>query len=104
MALEPGHPARDALGFEDFYTLDGCRDLVLHAREHQFTLPRIADCLEQLDLRFLGFECSESTRRGFQQMFPGSEVATDLAAWDRFEQAYPGTFKGMYAFWCCRTH
>jgi len=104
MALEPGHPARDALGFEDFYTLDGCRDLVLHAREHQFTLPRIADCLEQLDLRFLGFECSESTRRGFQQMFPGSEVATDLAAWDRFEQAYPGTFKGMYTFWCCRTH
>ncbi len=104
MALEQGHPARDALAFEDFYTLDGCRDLVLHAREHQFTLPRIADCLEQLDLRFLGFECGDATRCRFRQMFPHSNAATDLDAWDRFEQAYPETFKAMYTFWCCRTH
>jgi len=28
------------------------------------------------------------------------DVKTDLAAWDRFETDHPGTFRGMYLFWC----
>ncbi len=100
LSLPEGHPARDVLTFRDFFTLDGCRDLIMHVQEHQFTLPRIADCLDRLGLRFLEFDCPEATRVRFAEMFPDPEAASDLAAWHRFETAHPYTFKSMYTFWC----
>ena len=100
--LPDGHPAKEVQSVGDFYSLNGCRDLIMHVQEHQFTLPQIADCLEQLGLRFLGFEDDERTRKPFLEMFPHSGAALDLLAWDRFEQAHPHTFIGMYKFWCCR--
>ncbi|MFO1325267.1 MAG: tetratricopeptide repeat protein [Burkholderiales bacterium] len=102
MSLPVGHPARDVATFRDFFTLDGCRDLVMHVQEHQFTLPRIAECLDRLDLQFLHLECPVATQVRFAGMFPGADVGTDLAAWHRFESAHPDTFKSMYTFWCCR--
>lgn len=103
MGLADDHPGRDVLISDDFFTLNGCRDLLMHVQEHQFTLPRIADCLSQLGLRFLGMTCSPETQRAFDEMFADPGAATDLKAWDRFEDAYPRTFAGMYSFWCCRT-
>ncbi|MEO8740280.1 MAG: tetratricopeptide repeat protein [Casimicrobiaceae bacterium] len=100
LGLPTGHLARGALAFADFYTLDGCRDLIMHVREHRFTLPRIADHLERLGLQFLAFESTAETRLRFQEMFPGSDHDADLDAWDRFEDAYPETFTAMYTFWC----
>ncbi len=100
--LPDGHPARNVLTFTDFYTLDGCRDLVMHVCEHQFTVPRIADCLDRLGLRFLGFECDEGMRRRFSQMFPDDDPNANLKAWHSLEEAYPETFKSMYTFWCCK--
>ena len=102
LALLDGHPAKNVLACTDFFTLSGCRDLLMHVQEHQFTLPRIADCLDRLGLRFLGMQCSAETRRRFAEMFPDSLASLDLAAWDKFELAYPGAFTEMYAFWCCR--
>lgn len=102
LALPDGHPARDVVFFRDFYTLDECRDLVLHVQEHVFTLPRIAECLDRLGLRFLQFECAEATMARFRQSFPAADAGADLAAWHRFETAHPDTFKAMYTFWCCR--
>lgn len=102
MALPDGHPAKAALNCGDFYSLNGCRDLLMHVEEHPFTLPRIADCLARFGLRFLGMQCSAGTRRRFLEMFADPAAAGDLGAWDRFEDAYPSTFQTMYAFWCCR--
>lgn len=102
MRLPDGHPARDALTFRDFFTLDGCRDLIMHVQEHQFTLPRIADCIDRLDLQFLQLECPPATRVRFTEMFPDTAALTDPAAWHQFELAFPDTFKSMYTFWCCR--
>jgi SAM-dependent methyltransferase len=99
--LSPGHPVRDVLTFGDFYTLDGCRDLLMHVEEHQFTLPHIADCLDQLGLQFLELECTAKTRNRFRELFPNS-MDTNLEAWHRFEETYPDTFAGMYSFWCCK--
>ena len=42
--------------FTDFFSLSGCRELVFHSREHAFTLPQISHMLEELGLRFIGFE------------------------------------------------
>jgi SAM-dependent methyltransferase len=50
MQLPDGHPARRVLAWGDFFSLDGCRDLIMHVQEHQFTLPRIEQCLDQLGL------------------------------------------------------
>lgn len=102
MELPAGHPARDALEFGDFYTLNGCRDLLMHVQEHTFTLPQIGKCLDELGLRFLGMECDPQALEGFRKMFPQAGALTDLGAWDRFEAANPGAFRAMYQFWCAR--
>lgn len=102
MGLRDGHPAREILSSNDFFTLDGCRDLIMHVQEHRFTLPQIADCLDQLDLQFLAFECATKTRVRFREMFPEDDATKSLEAWHRFEETYPETFKSMYTFWCCR--
>lgn len=101
MSLPRDHPARAVAGFRDFYTLDEFRDLLLHVREHRFTLPQIGRCLEELGLRLLQIEVPAETRSRFAAAFPGRNPDTDLAAWDRFEEANPKTFISMYVFWCC---
>ena len=100
MELPDDHPAKPVLGCGDFYSLNGCRDLIMHVQEHVFTPVRLADCLDQLGLRFLGMQCTGETQRRFREMFSESASAVDLLAWDRFEEAYPSTFNGMYLFWC----
>jgi hypothetical protein len=85
----------------DFYSLDEFRDLVLHVQEHQFTLPQIAQCLEQLDLKLLLLESSDAARSVFAEIHPGRDARDDLAAWEDVERAHPRTFVGMYSFWCC---
>jgi tetratricopeptide (TPR) repeat protein/SAM-dependent methyltransferase len=102
MGLPEGHAARGVMAFNDFYTADECRDMVMHVQEHQFTLPRIANCLDRLGLQLLKLECSTAARARFMEMFPDRSADTNLAAWDEFEEAYPDTFTSMYAFWCCR--
>jgi len=102
IGLPDDHPAKEVMTFRDFFTLDEFRDLILHVQEHQFTLPRIADCLDQLGLQFLGVECARATRDRFREMFPNSNADTNLDSWHQFEETYPDTFKAMYTFWCCR--
>jgi hypothetical protein len=101
--LPETHPAKKIMSYPDFFTLDECRDMVMHVQEHQFTLPRIAECLDQLGLTFLGFQCyDQATWNRFREMFPERDAETNLEAWHRFENAHPETFIRMYAFWCCR--
>ena len=100
--LPEGHPAKAVLVLSDFFTLNGCRDLLMHVQEHQFTLPRIAECLDELGLRFLGMEVPADTKRRFGEMFGNDGAAVDLEAWDQFEEKYPSTFINMYSFWCCK--
>ncbi len=81
----------------DFYYGSGCRDLLFHVREHRFTLPRIAAALDELGLTFLAFETDGAVRRLYRTLFgPGAS----LEYWEKLEQLYPGTFLGMYQFWC----
>ncbi len=100
--LPDGHPARDVMDFADFFALDECRDLIMHVQEHQFTLPRIQEALEQMGLQLLELECTPTVRNRFKEMFPDMDARTNLVAWNKFEDEYPKTFKSMYVFWCCR--
>ncbi len=100
MDLPAGHPARGVLAFGDFYSLNGCRDLLMHVQEHTFTIAQIGECLARLGLRFLAMDCDGETQAAFAKMFPDPRSNTDPHCWDRFESAYPDTFRGMIQFWC----
>jgi len=101
LADPPTGPEAVVLQIADFYSLSGCRDLLFHAQEVQFTLPEIAAALADLDLEFVGFETLPERENGaFRQRFakPGSE--RDLSIWDAYERDNPDTFIAMYQFWC----
>ncbi len=83
----------------DFHDLSMCRDLLFHAHEHRFSVPELAEHLETLGLRFLGFEFQDQrTTRNFQFTHPGEW--DNLEAWSQWEAEHPDTFLGMYQFYC----
>lgn len=100
--LPPGDPARRVLVSDDFYSMSGCRDLLMHVQEHTYALPEIAGFLRELGLEFLGFQCPAEITAEFRAMFRDPAALLDLALWDRFESARPETFVVMYQFLCGR--
>ncbi len=89
------------VGWGDFYSLSGCRDLLFHVREHRFTIPMIEDALARLDLTFLGFALSGNLAAHLEVMplrGEGSAHAS-LSRWHDFETENPNAFAGMYQFW-----
>ncbi len=95
----PGSELSVLQGSDDFYSMSGCRDLLFHALEHQFTLPEIAAALDELGLRFCGFDPGNTA---ILEAFAAENAAAllDLDRWDRFELAHPDAFSEMYQFWC----
>ncbi len=91
----------EILKSSDFYSVSGCRDLLFHVQEHQFTIPQIEEILQGLCLDFLGFEIADQTIiRKFRTTFPQYEMLASLNSWHQFETDNPSTFAGMYQFWC----
>jgi len=85
--------------YKDFFSLSELRDLIFHVQEHRFTLPQIKNCLDELGLKFCGFE-SKDANSNFRE-FHGKEADIyDLTLWHRYEESNPQTFAGMYQFWC----
>lgn len=101
LALPEADPVRDVTTFTDFFSVSGCRDLLMHPHERSYTIPELAECLKVLRLQFLGFQLPHPVMARFATAH-GAEASRDLQAWDHFEQAHPDTFSGMYQFWCCR--
>ena len=86
-------------GFGDFFSLSEVRDLVFHVQEHRFTALQIRDCLEELGLKFCGFESLDVVSK-FKDFFGENAETCDLSLWQLFEERNPRTFLGMYQFWC----
>ena len=84
----------------DFYSLSGCRDLLMHVQEHRFTIPRIRQCIEEIGLRFVRFECSAELQGKFCAQYQASGALSDLGLWNQFESENPDSFRGMYQFTC----
>ena len=83
----------------DFFSLSALRDLVFNVQEHRFTLPQIQSSLNELGLKFCGFEVEGILPRF--KGFHGQEADVyDLALWHEYETKNPLTFLGMYQFWC----
>ena len=86
-------------GFGDFFSLSEVRDLVFHVQEHRFTALQIRSCLEELGLKFCGFESLDVVSE-FKDFFGENADTCDLSLWQQFEERNPRTFLGMYQFWC----
>jgi SAM-dependent methyltransferase len=95
-----GDPVRAGITFSsDFFSLSACRDLLLHVREHQHTIPELREMLDAAGLRFLGFILPPETLNAYRQAFPDDPAATRLDNWSDFEDRHPQTFAMMYQFW-----
>ena len=83
----------------DFFSLSEFRDQIFHVQEHCFTFPKIKNYLDELGLKFCGFENTNFV--SIFREFHGKGVdVCDLVLWDELEQSRPDTFSGMYQFWC----
>ena len=100
-SLVESHDEQNQLlrGSPDFFSLSTLRDLIFHVQEHRFTLPQIQHCLDELGLKFCGFEDKDIARQ-FKHSFGEEADACDLALWHQFEEENPHSFAGMYQFWC----
>ncbi len=83
----------------DFFSLSTLRDLIFHVKEHRFTLPQIKNCLDELGLKFCGFE-NRDVISNFRKFHGEGANMYDLALWHHYEKSNPRAFAGMYQFWC----
>ncbi len=83
----------------DFFSLSTLRDLIFHVQEHRFTAIRIQNCLDDLGLKFCGFEGQDIVAR-FEELCGKKVDICDLSLWHQFEESHPRTFASMYQFWC----
>ena len=83
----------------DFYSISTLKDLLFHVQEHRFTIPQIKECLNELGLKFCGFEAKKTVSH-FKQANIHKDALYDLGKWQMYEEANPTAFTGMYQFWC----
>ena len=83
----------------DFYSLSALKDLLFHVQEHRFTIPIIKDYLNELGLKFCGFESSKIVSR-FKLTNKQKEDLYNLDKWQAYEEANPIAFAEMYQLWC----
>ena len=88
---------------DDFFSLSALRDLIFHVQEHHFTLPQIKNCLDELGLKFCGFENKVSISE-FKELHGRDADVCDLELWRQFEARKSMAFVGMYQFWCQKPH
>lgn len=99
MRFESDTAPAKVTGWADFFSTSGCRDLLFHVREREFTLPDIDAFIKQNRLLLLGFDLPGGILERFRQRFPEDATLTDLSRWHEFEIDNPSVFTGMYQFW-----
>jgi 2-polyprenyl-3-methyl-5-hydroxy-6-metoxy-1,4-benzoquinol methylase len=88
----------------DFFSMSGCRDLLFHEYERQYTPKEIEQLCQHCNLRFLGFVgLSTQTVNAYRAMFSTDKNLTSLSNWQEFEEKYPDTFSRMFQFYCQKT-
>ena len=55
MRFPPDHIARRMPKYADFFSASGCRDLLFHVCEHNYTIPTLFDLIEASGMRLETF-------------------------------------------------
>ena len=86
--------------FTDFFSTSEFRDLLLHEKEHTFSLLEIEKLLEENSLKFCGF----SNVNTLPHAELDERTLFELKSWDAIEKKNPNLFSNMYQFYCQRKH
>jgi tetratricopeptide (TPR) repeat protein/SAM-dependent methyltransferase len=88
---------------QDFYSTSGCRDLLCHYMEHEYTPLQLDSMMRELNLKFIGFTLRDvNIKHLYHRHYPEDPDMTNLVLWEQFESLYPHTFSKMLQFWCQR--
>ena len=90
------HCARTVTDSTDFYSLSGCRDLVMHIQQRKYIIALLAEESDALQMRFLGFQLPVNVQQAFRREHPASDASGSLDARAQCERRHPATFRGMY--------
>jgi Tfp pilus assembly protein PilF/SAM-dependent methyltransferase len=87
----------------DFYSLSMCRDLLFHVQEVCYTPARIKAELDELGLRFIGFEETEALGLNtlYRERFSDCPNLDNLDHWEALEASLDDPPEG-YVFWCSK--
>jgi SAM-dependent methyltransferase len=99
IAANDGSLLKSVIQWNDFFTMNECRDLIFHVQEHHVTLHEIKLFLTTAGVQFGGFMLDAPTLQRFAARFPEPAAMVDLNCWQDFETQAPDTFVGMYQFW-----
>jgi tetratricopeptide (TPR) repeat protein/SAM-dependent methyltransferase len=83
----------------DFFTMDGCRDLMLSGTGQQPSLPQIDAFVAENDLELIGLEVDTAVLQRYRRKYPQDRTMTDLSLCREFETGNPAAFGGMYRVW-----
>lgn len=90
-------PVAGITNSRDFFSTAGVRDLLFHAHEDAFDIPRIARALDALDLRLLRFDLpTPEDAADYRAAAPHDPLQRDLTALQAWETRHPTAFAGMY--------
>lgn len=84
--------------WRDFFTLSECRDLLFHVQEHQFTIPKLKEAVDELGLEFMGFYFNSGVQ-AVANLEPKITDWRSFEQWQAVEEANPSLFMEMYSFW-----
>lgn len=84
---------------DDFYSLSGCRDLMFHVQEHQYSPREIAQLLAKEKLDFKGFVLPQSVKTDYKIKYPDDPLMTNLDYWEEQETTNTDIFAGMFQFY-----
>lgn len=84
----------------DFYNTSGCRDLIFHVQESQFSPLQLEKLIDKMGMEFIGFLLNRTQTQQHFEMFGDRDMVKDLKSWEVFEHQYPESFSGMYQFYC----
>ena len=83
----------------DFFCISELRDSIFHVQEHRFNLPQIKNYLDELGLKFCGFENRKPNLK-FRKLYGKEADICNLEQWHQYEVSNPRSFANMYQFWC----
>ncbi|MBK4990349.1 methyltransferase domain-containing protein [Pseudomonas sp. S36] len=83
----------------DFYSHQGCMDLLFNPHEYNYTPKRIYDLLRTHNLDFCGFDNHFTCAPAYTKFNSGKEPRELLRKWQAFESLNPTAFSNMYLFW-----
>jgi len=92
---------KQLLHSQDFYNLNGCRDLLFNEQEICISIPQLAELLDRAQLEFLGFYFQNGeAEQLYRTMFPAEKTLRKLDYWHQLEMQHPHIFNKMYCFHC----